>query len=85
VKYVKPNTEHLEATLKALEVNPRRNSCCWRQRRRHEMRKRIEGLAIGLTGGVSSPKDLINAGANYLITSITDFPSLIEHINKTIK
>jgi HAD superfamily hydrolase (TIGR01509 family) len=82
VKYVKPNTEHLEATLKALEVSPEETAVVGDSAVDMKCARELKALAIGLTGGVSSPKELINAGANYLITSITDLPSLIEHINK---
>ncbi|MEM3609252.1 MAG: HAD-IA family hydrolase, partial [Candidatus Bathyarchaeia archaeon] len=83
VKYVKPNTEHLEATLKALEVNPEETAVVGDSVIDMKCARELKALAIGVIGGVSPPKDLINAGANYLITSITDLPNLIEHINKT--
>jgi hypothetical protein len=34
-------------------------------------------MAVGLSTGISTQKELMNAGANYLITSIADLPSLI--------
>jgi HAD superfamily hydrolase (TIGR01549 family) len=83
VKYVKPNTEHLEATLKALEVNAEEAAVVGDSVVDMKCAKELKALAIGVIGGVSTPKDLITAGANYLITSITDLPSLIESINKT--
>ncbi|MGQ9624266.1 MAG: HAD family hydrolase [Candidatus Bathycorpusculaceae bacterium] len=83
VKYVKPNTEHLEATLKVLGVNPNEAVVVGDSVLDMKCARELKALAIGVIGGVSPPKDLINAGANYLITSITDLPSLIEHINKS--
>jgi phosphoglycolate phosphatase-like HAD superfamily hydrolase len=52
---------------------------------RIDMRCALElgAIAVGLPTGVSSTKDLVNSGANYLVTSIRDLPSLIERINKT--
>jgi phosphoglycolate phosphatase-like HAD superfamily hydrolase len=35
-------------------------------------------MAVGLSTGVSTQKELMNAGANYLVTSIADLPSLVE-------
>jgi len=83
VKYVKPNAEHLEATLKALEVNPEEAAVVGDSVVDMKCARELKALAIGVISGVSPPKDLIDAGANYLITSITDLPSLIEHVNKT--
>jgi len=85
VKYVKPNTEHLEATLKALEVNPEETIVVGDGVGDMRCARELKAIAIGLPTGVSSPKELINAGANYFITSITDLPILIEYINKTSK
>ena len=83
VKYVKPNIEHLEATLKALEVNPSEVMIVGDGASDMTCAKELKAIAVGLPTGVSSPKELINSGANYLITSITDLPTLIEYINKT--
>ena len=85
VKYVKPNVEHLEVTLKGLGVNPEEamvvGDCVSDMRCARE----LKAIAVGLPTGVSSPKELISAGANYFITSITDLPTLIEYINKISK
>jgi hypothetical protein len=37
-------------------------------------------MAVGLPTGVSTQKQLMDAGANYLITSIADLPKLVETI-----
>jgi HAD superfamily hydrolase (TIGR01549 family) len=85
VKYVKPNTEHLEATLEALKVNPRDAMFIGDGTRDMQCAREAGVKAVGLPTGVSSEKDLMNSGADYLITSISDLPTLIEHINKTAK
>lgn len=82
VKYVKPNSEHLEATLKALEVNPEEALIVGDGVSDMTCAKELKAIAAGLLTGVSTPKELINAGANYIITSIADLPTLIEYINK---
>ncbi len=83
VKYVKPNIEHLEAALKALGANAEETIVVGDSRIDMKCAQELKTIAVGLPTGVSSPKDLVNAGANYLITSITDLPNLIEGINKT--
>jgi HAD superfamily hydrolase (TIGR01549 family) len=83
VKYVKPNAEHLEANLKALEVNPEETMVVGDGVSDMKCAREVKAIAVGLPTGVSSPKELISSGANYFITTITDLPTLIEYINKT--
>jgi phosphoglycolate phosphatase-like HAD superfamily hydrolase len=45
----------------------------------------LKAIAVGLPTGVSKIEQLMSNGANYIITSITDLPLLIEKINKTQK
>ena len=81
VKYVKPNTEHLEAALKALGVNPEEAMVVGDGVSDMKCARELNAIAVGLPTGVSSPKELISSGANYFITSITDLPTLIGYIN----
>jgi HAD superfamily hydrolase (TIGR01549 family) len=83
VKYVKPNVEHLEATLKTLGVKSEETMVVGDGVSDVKCAKELKAVAVGLPIGVSSPKELINAGANYLVTSITDLPILIEYLNKS--
>jgi len=83
IKYVKPNTEHLEATLKVLGVNPEEAMVVGDSRIDMKCARELKAIAVGLPTGVSSPKELISSGANYFITSITDLPTLVEYVNKT--
>jgi phosphoglycolate phosphatase-like HAD superfamily hydrolase len=83
VKRVKPDIEHLEATLKALEVKPEEALMVGDSTIDMECARKLNTIAAGLPIGVSKPQELIDAGAHYLITSITDLPTLIEQINKT--
>jgi len=85
VKYVKPNVEHLEVTLKGLGVNPEEAMVVGDGVSDMKCARELKAIAVGLPTGVSSPKELISAGANYFITSITDLPTLIEYINKISK
>jgi HAD superfamily hydrolase (TIGR01549 family) len=85
VKYVKPNTEHVEATLKALNVKTVEVVVVGDGSSDMRCARELKAIAVALPTGVSNPKELIASGANYLITSITDLPTLIEYINKTLE
>lgn len=81
VKNVKPDTEHLETTLKALGVKPEEAIVVGDGSSDMKCARDLGAIAVGIPTGVSDPKELINAGANYMVTSITDIPTLIEHLN----
>jgi HAD superfamily hydrolase (TIGR01549 family) len=82
VRYVKPNTEHLEATLKALRVSPKEAILVGDGSRDMHCAKELNVIAVGLPTGIGSEKELIDSGANYFITSISDLPMLVQTINK---
>jgi HAD superfamily hydrolase (TIGR01549 family) len=82
VKYVKPSAEHLEATLKALRVNPEETMVVGDGVNDMKCARELNAIAVGLPTGISSPKELISSGANYFVTSIIDLPTLIGYINK---
>jgi pyrophosphatase PpaX len=83
VKYVKPNSEHLEAALKALEIDPRETMVVGDGVSDMKCAKELEAVAVGLLTEASSKEELVASGANYVITSLVDLPTLIEQINKT--
>ncbi|MEM2105143.1 MAG: HAD family hydrolase [Candidatus Bathyarchaeia archaeon] len=85
VKNVKPNTEHLETTLKALDVKPQETVVIGDSAIDMKCAKDLGAIAVGIPTGVSSPKELINSGASYIITSITDLLTLIGFINKNME
>jgi HAD superfamily hydrolase (TIGR01549 family) len=78
VKHVKPSGEHLEAVLKALKLSSKDALLVGDATRDMECARELKVMAVGLSTGVSTQEELTNAGANYLITSIADLPSLIE-------
>lgn len=82
VKYVKPNPEHLEATLKALEKTADKAMVVGDGSTDMKSARELKAIAVGLPTGISSMEQLINSGANYIITSVTDLPILITKINK---
>jgi phosphoglycolate phosphatase len=85
VKNVKPSGEHLEAVLKALKLSPKEALLVGDATRDMECAREVKVMAVGLSTGVSTRKELMNAGANYLVTSIADLPSLIENAKLVAK
>jgi phosphoglycolate phosphatase-like HAD superfamily hydrolase len=81
VKYVKPNAEHLEVALKALEVNADEAIIVGDGVSDMRCGRELGVIAVGLPTGFSSLKELTSAGANYIMTSIADLPSLIRRID----
>jgi phosphoglycolate phosphatase-like HAD superfamily hydrolase len=84
VRYVKPNSEHLQATLNALNVTSGEAMLVGDGARDMQCADELKVVAVGLPTGVSSKKELTAYGANYLITSIADLPVLIERMNKAL-
>jgi HAD superfamily hydrolase (TIGR01509 family) len=83
VNYVKPNPEHLEMALKVLGVAPEETVVVGDSKVDMESAKELKAIAIGLPTGTSTVEQLTRHGANYIMTSITDLPVLIDKINKT--
>jgi len=48
-----------------------------------KMANEVGLIAVGLPTGFATVKQLIEAGANYIITSLIDLPTLIQQINRT--
>jgi len=82
VKLVKPNPEHLEATLKALHTNPKEAMLVGDGTRDMRCARELGAIAVGLLAGTNSEKELMDSGANYITTSIGDLPILVQTINK---
>ncbi|MEM1565974.1 MAG: HAD family hydrolase [Candidatus Bathyarchaeia archaeon] len=83
VKRVKPHVEHLQATLEALKVSPHEVLVVGDSQADMKCAKELGATAVGIPTGVSTPKELMDAGADYLAMSITDIPTLIEQINSS--
>ena len=82
VNFVKPNPEHLEMALKVLGVAPEETLVVGDGNVDMESAKELKAIAVGLPAGTARIDQLMKHGANYIITSITDLPILIEKINK---
>jgi HAD superfamily hydrolase (TIGR01549 family) len=79
----KPNPEHCNIALKALGVTSAETVVVGDSITDMQAAAEIKATAIGIPTGVSTQEQLTSQGANYIITSITDLPILIERINKT--
>jgi HAD superfamily hydrolase (TIGR01509 family) len=82
VNHFKPNPEHIEAALKALDASSNDTVVVGDSIVDMQSAKELKAVAVGLPTGVSTMEQLMRNGANYIITSITDLPLLIEKINK---
>jgi HAD superfamily hydrolase (TIGR01509 family) len=83
VKHVKPDPEHLQAALKVLGVSPEETVVVGDSRVDMQSAKRLGAIAVGLPAGVSSIGQLMDAGADYIVTSMVDLPLLVERLQKT--
>lgn len=82
VNFVKPNPEHLEMALKVLGVVPEETVVVGDNKVDMESARELKAIAVGLPTGTSTTEQLTAHGANYIITSITDLPVLIDKINR---
>jgi HAD superfamily hydrolase (TIGR01509 family) len=81
VNFVKPNPEHLEMALKVLGVVPEETIVVGDAAVDMESAKELKAVAVGLPADAPNIDKLMRHGANYVITSITDLPVLVEKIN----
>lgn len=80
VSHVKPHPEHLEAVLKTLGIKPREALIVGDSILDMKCAKELKVIAVGIPTGVSTQRELVEAGANYIITSIIDLTILVEHL-----
>jgi pyrophosphatase PpaX len=81
VNHFKPHPEHVEAALKALGASAKDTVVVGDSSVDIQSARELKAIAVGLPTGVSTIEQLTSNGANYIITSITDLPLLIEKIN----
>ena len=82
VSAVKPNPVHLEAALAALEVSFQEAVLVGDSVKDVACANRLGVLAVGVTTGLSSTKELAHSGAHYIGSSATEIPKLILNLNK---
>jgi len=79
---VKPDPAHLEAALEALKVSSEETIVVGDSIRDMECARQLKVLAVGVATGFSSVEELTRAGADYLASSSTDIPALIQQLNR---
>jgi pyrophosphatase PpaX len=82
VNHFKPHPEHVEIAWKALGASAKDTVIVGDSTVDIQSAKELKIVAVGLPTGVSTMEQLMHNGANYIITSITDLPLLIEKMNK---
>ena len=82
VKYVKPHTEQFELALKTLGVHAKATLIVGDSVVDMQSAKELKAIAVGLPTGLSATEQLMSNGANYIITSLTDLPVLINKIKE---
>jgi len=82
VKYVKPHTEQFELALKALSAQARGTVIVGDSLVDMQSAKELKAIAVGIPTGTATMEQLKNASANFIITSLSDLPTLIKEINK---
>lgn len=84
VKNVKPDSEHLQSLLATLQVDATEATAVGDGVNDMKCARVLGAVAVGLLTGVSTRDKLISAGANYVITWISDLPRLIIQIKGNI-
>lgn len=82
VKNVKPNTEQFEMALKNLGVEPQAALIVGDSIADMQSAKELKAIAVGFPTGFSATEQLKTSGANYIITALTDLPTLIKKLNE---
>jgi phosphoglycolate phosphatase len=80
--FLKPNPAHLQKVLDALKVKPEEAIVVGDHVGDMKSAKELNVFAVGALSGISSARDLTQAGANCLISSLFDLTMLIEDLNK---
>jgi phosphoglycolate phosphatase len=84
VSAVKPDPLHLKAALDELKVRSHEAVLVGDSVKDVACANHLKVIAIGVTTGLSSKEQLINAGANYIVSSVNDLPKLILELNKQL-
>lgn len=77
VQKVKPHSSHLLTAMKSLNVNPKEVVVVGDSTIDIMCAKNVGALAVGVTTGFAISEDLQKVGADYILTSISELPSLL--------
>ncbi len=83
VRHVKPDPEHLLVALKVLGAAPQETLVVGDSRVDMQSAKTLGAIAVGLPTGVSSVEQLMAGGADYVVTEMSDVPSLVEQVKES--
>jgi HAD superfamily hydrolase (TIGR01549 family) len=79
---VKPDPAHLDTVLSALKIKPEETIVVGDSTLDMKCANELNIKSVGISTGISLPKELIAAGASYLISSFTDIPKLVQQLNE---
>ncbi len=80
VQHVKPDMEQCELALKILDAKPASTIIVGDSVADMQSAKELKAVAVGIPTGIATEKQLVTAGANYIITALTDLPLLIKKL-----
>ena len=80
VQRVKPDTEQCELALKALGTKPANTVLVGDSIADMQSANELKAVAVGVPTGIATEKQLVTAGANYIITVLSDLPLLIKKL-----
>jgi HAD superfamily hydrolase (TIGR01509 family) len=84
-KQVKPSGEHLETVLEALNVEHDEAIVVGDGIIDMKSAQELKVIAVGLLTGIATKEKLVNSGANYIVSSITELPRVINKINEIVE
>lgn len=82
VSYVKPDSQPCEAALKALDAKPQSTIIVGDSVADMQAAKEINAIGVGIPTGAATLEQLKNNSSNFIITSLSDLPTLIKGINR---
>ncbi|MGQ9566218.1 MAG: HAD family hydrolase [Candidatus Bathyarchaeales archaeon] len=82
VEMVKPNPQHLTVVLRELGVKPKEAIIVGDSVLDMKSATELKTIGVGIPTGISTQQALIQAGATYIITSLTDLPTLVHQLNQ---
>ncbi|PVX26278.1 MAG: hypothetical protein CW691_01850 [Candidatus Bathyarchaeum sp.] len=84
VSKVKPNPIHVLATLNSLKVKAQEAVLIGDSVKDVAAAIQLDVIAVGVTTGLSSKEELINSGAHYIASSVSEVPKLIRQLNEQV-
>ena len=82
VETVKPAPEHLATVLKKLKVRSEETLVVGDAISDMKSAQELKAIGIGIPMNIATLEDLTKAGATYIITSLTDLPTLVNRLNQ---